>query len=208
MMAMTKTSARPATFCDGTIGAALRCGRGTASTVMAGGGGVGLRRGLVSHGCPAFPPVEDHAPRVDLVHQAEIVGGDDDGGAEPVELDEQAQQPARQRRIDIAGRLVGEQDLGLLDQRPGDRRALLFAARKHRRQHMHALAEADPFQQFDHVGAIARFLAAAHPQRQRDVLVGGHVVEQAEILEHHADPAAHQRQFLRARCASGPCRRC
>ena len=126
---------------------------------------------------------------------------------EPVELDEQPQQPARQRRIDIAGRLVGEQELGLLDQGAGDRRALLLAARKHRRQHMHALAKADPSQQFDHVGAIARLVAPAHAQRQRDILIGGQVVEQAEILEHHADAAPQRRAARPADARARPCRR-
>ena len=85
---------------------------------------------------------------------------------------------------------------GLLDEGAGDRGALLLAARQDRRQHVHALAEADPFQQLDHVGAIARLLAAAHTQRQRDVLVGRQVVEQAEILEDDADAPAQQRQLL------------
>ena len=33
---------------------------------------------------------------------------------------------------------------------------------------------------------IARLVAALHAQRQGDVLVGGEVIEQPEILEHHA----------------------
>ena len=48
-------------------------------------------------------------------------------------------------------------------------------------------------QQFDHLGAIAGLVAAHHPQRQRDVLVGGEMIEQAEILEHDADPPADAR---------------
>ena len=111
MMAMTEISERPATFCDGTIGAVLRCGRGTAVGVS---GAPAARllacSSVLSHGFPAFR-IEDHAPRLDLVHQAEVVGGDDDGGAQPVELDEEAQQPAGERRVDVAGRLVGKQDL-------------------------------------------------------------------------------------------------
>src|ERR671910_151215 len=118
MMAMTEISARPAMFCDGTIGAILRCARSLAGRAL-------------STPCPSCgsassvidvePPAgQDHAARIDLFHQAEIVGGDHHGGAEPVEFDEQPQKPARQRRIDITGRLIGEQYFGLLDQRPGD----------------------------------------------------------------------------------------
>ncbi|KAH2824480.1 hypothetical protein KXV85_000749, partial [Aspergillus fumigatus] len=52
---------------------------------------------------------------------------------------------------------------------------------------VHAVAEADPAQQVDDLLAIARLAAAHHAERQRDVLVGGHVVEQPEILQHDAD---------------------
>ena len=53
------------------------------------------------------------------------MGSDDDGRAQPVEFEEQAEQALRHRRIDVAGRLVGKQDLRPVDQRPRDRGALL-----------------------------------------------------------------------------------
>ena len=80
---------------------------------------------------------------------------------------------------------------GLADQGAGDRGALLLAAREHRRQRVHAVAEADPAEELDHVGAVARLVVAEDAERQRDVLEGGQVVEQAEILEDDADPPAH-----------------
>ena len=43
--------------------------------------------------------------------QADVVRRDDDGSAEPVERGEQVQQPLRHLGIDIAGRLVGDQQL-------------------------------------------------------------------------------------------------
>ena len=45
-----------------------------------------------------------------------------------------------QRRVDVAGRLVGEQQVGPHDERAGDGGTLLFAARENRRQHMHPVA--------------------------------------------------------------------
>ncbi len=107
-------------------------------------------------------------------------------------------QPPRERRVDVAGRLVGEQDLGLADQRAGDRGALLLPARQHRREGVHAVAEADPAEELDHVGAVARLLLVEDTERQRDILEGGQVVEQAEILEYDADPPAHRRQVALA----------
>ena len=82
--------------------------------------------------------------------------------------------------------------------RARDRGTLLLATREHRRQRPHALAEADPVQQLDHLVAIASLVAPDHAQRQGDVLVGGHVIEQAEILEHDADAAAQRRQRILA----------
>ena len=136
-----------------------------------------------------MPVADDQPARVaELVHQRQVVGGDHHRRAGFVQFDEQPEQPAGEAGVDVAGRLVGQQQLGANDQRAGDRRALLLAARQHRRQRVHLVAEADPAQKLDHLGAIARLVAAHHAQRQGDVLVGRQVVEQAEVLEHDADP--------------------
>jgi hypothetical protein len=109
MMATTATSARPAIEARGTMGERLRaragtCGRssprstsGVCSSVLL----IDVQPSLMQH----------EAPRVVLVHQRDVVGRDDDRSARFVELDEEAQQPPSQRRIDIAGRLVREQQL-------------------------------------------------------------------------------------------------
>src|SRR5215204_4713391 len=190
-MAMTPTSARLSAESTGTSGA-LR--------PSAAGGGAGAARSPRPFSDAAsiallvevqVPVRQDEAADVELIHEAEVMGRDDDRGAEPVQLDEQPQQPARQRRVDVAGRLVGEEQLRAGDEGAGDRGALLLAAGEHRRQDMHVLAEADPAQQLDDLAPVARLVLALHAQRQGDVLVGRQVVEEAEILEHHAHPAAH-----------------
>ena len=76
-------------------------------------------------------------------HQLRIVGGDHHRGAEAVEFLKETQKPLRQRRIDIARRLVGEQQIRLGDDGPGDRGALLLAAGQNRRIHVR-LARAGP----------------------------------------------------------------
>ena len=53
--------------------------------------------------------------------QLEVVGRDDDGRAQPIERLEQVQQPLGHVGIDVAGRLVGDEDLGPADHRAGDR---------------------------------------------------------------------------------------
>src|SRR6266536_201769 len=73
--------------------------------------------------------IEVRPAGIEQVHQGDIVGGDDDRGARLVELDEQAQQPPGEHRVDVAGRLVGEQQLRPGDDGAGDCGALFLAAR-------------------------------------------------------------------------------
>src|SRR5262249_34887728 len=111
MIATTATSALPAIELRGTIGVTTRGklpGGGRAGAVMSVSYCASLMRLLVD----VHPPLVQHeAARVVLVHQRDIVRRDHDRGARLVELDEQAQQPLRERRIDVAGRLVGEEEL-------------------------------------------------------------------------------------------------
>src|SRR4051812_22871996 len=112
MIATTAVSARPATVAFGTIGVsklgnspggympdAYGASPAPASTSRS-GSIVDMQPTLVQH---------DAAGLV-LVHQCNIVGRDDHRGAGPVELDEQSQQALRQIGVDVAGRLVGEQE--------------------------------------------------------------------------------------------------
>src|ERR1700686_5916890 len=105
MMATTATSARPAIEARGTIGDRLRA-----------------RAGTCGRSCPRSingpcsspillidmqPPLMQHQPpRFILVHQRDVVGGDNHRGTGLVQLDEQPQQSPPQGRIDVAGRLI------------------------------------------------------------------------------------------------------
>ena len=110
-------------------------------------------------------------------------------------------QPARHLRVDVAGRLVGEQQLRLVDDGAGDGRALLLAAGEHVRVGVHAVAKPHPLQQIGHVLLVVRHPLAGNPQRHGHIVPGGHVVEQAEILEDDADAAAQLRAPRRRHAA-------
>src|SRR6266511_4968844 len=143
MIATTATRAWPAMVLFGTIGVSKR-GRSSCGAAVGSSSGTSARVGSV---IDMHTPFVQHEPaRVVLVHQRDVVGGDHDRGARLVELDEQPQQPLRKIGIDVAGRLVGEQQLRPRDHRARDRGALLLAAREHRRERPHALAEPDPIQ--------------------------------------------------------------
>ena len=57
-----------------------------------------------------------------------FVGDHDDGLAGVVEPAEHLHDLVAGRGVEVAGRLVGQDDVGVVDQRPGDRHALLLAA--------------------------------------------------------------------------------
>src|SRR6202171_1614130 len=189
VMSTTATSARPAIEARGTIGDRLRARAGSCG-----------RSWPRSTNGPCWSPVllidmqpslmQHQPPGLVLVHQRDVVGRDNDGGAGLVQFDEQPQQSPPQGRIDIADALVRQQQLRPRNHRARDRRALLFAAGQDRRQRIHPLAEADPFQEIADLLAIAGFLAAHHPERQRHGFVSGHVIEQAKVLQHDADALA------------------
>ena len=59
-----------------------------------------------------------------------LVGDEDDGVAGGVEALEDGHDLDAGLRVEVAGRLVGEQDRRIVDERPGDRDALTLAARQ------------------------------------------------------------------------------
>src|SRR5262245_55781328 len=188
MIATIATSARPAIVPLGTIGV-TNCGSapGCGAAVTA----------LISSFIDMNSSFVQHQPaRVVLVHERDIVRGDDDRGTGLVELDKQSQQALREARIDVAGRLVGEQKLGPCDHRARNRGALLFSARQHRRQRPHPLAKPDPLQQLDHFIAEVLFFLPDDAQWQCHVLIRRHMVDQPKILEYDTDAPPQRRHSV------------
>ena len=126
----------------------------------------------------------------ELRHKLIIVGRDDDGGAEAVQLDEKPQQAARHLRVDVTGRLVGEQKLGLADHRAGDSGALLLSARQNHRIGVHPVAKAHPFQKLGDILRVIGLLPARDPQGKRHIFPGRQMIEQPEVLKNDADAAS------------------
>ena len=94
------------------------------------------------------------------------------------------------RAVEVAGRLVGEDDRRSAGERAGDGDALLLATRQLARAVRQPVAQAD---RVDHVVDPRRVaLGAAEHQRQRDVLLGGERRDQVVRLEHEPDLLAAQ----------------
>ena len=83
-------------------------------------------------------------------------------------LAQQVEDLGARLRVEVAGRLVGEDDGGLVDQRAGDRDALLLAARELRGLVAAAVAEPDAREQARDPAVVGR--APGELERQLDVL--------------------------------------
>ena len=89
---------------------------------------------------PAVEHVDDAAGEVGMRRR---VGDHDDGRAFLVELAEHPHHLLAVGGVEVAGRLVGEDQLGLADQRAGDGDALLLATRQLGRAVLGAVGDAD-----------------------------------------------------------------
>ena len=103
----------------------------------------------------------------------------------------------RHLRVDVTGRLVGEQKLGFADHRAGDSGALLLSAGQNRRIGVHPVAKSHPFQELGDVLRVIALLAARDPQGKRHILPGRQMIEQPEVLKNDADPASEVRALRR-----------
>ena len=83
----------------------------------------------------------------------------------------------------------------MVDERARDRDTLLLAAGELVRERVHLVREADEVQHLGHLPPDRRGALALHLQGVRDVLGGGPVRQQLEVLEDAADVAAQQRDL-------------
>ena len=118
----------------------------------------------------------------------------------------QAAQQVEDRRagggVQRAGRLVGQHQRGLVDQRPGDRDPLAFAAGELVRPVADAVGQADPVQRRRSASCAAP--AARHAgveQAGGDVLGGAEPVGEVELLEDEAEPRGRAARTAAGRTA-------
>ena len=134
---------------------------------------------------------------LEFVYHYVVVGGDEYGGVVfAVDAHKEVHNLFGCLRVEVAGGLVGEDEFGVVEQRPCNAHALLFAfgetvygieqfvGQTHRLHHL----------LYAGVDVVFVFPAGgAHHKRQ--VVVHVAVLEQVEILEHYAQFAAQHRNF-------------
>ena len=146
-----------------------------------------------------------------------VVGDHHDGLGEAVDgVAHEAEDLGAGAAVEVAGRLVGEDQLGLVGERAGDGDALLLAAGQFARSVLEPVGQPDGV---DHVAQpLLVGLLAGEVHRQGDVLDRGQHRQQVERLEDEPDALAAQsgelgvgqraraRRRRRTPCRSSACR--
>src|SRR3954470_4321126 len=157
-----------------------------------------LRRSLVASAAlvagQAAALERDHA-LAHLVDHLAVVGDHQDRRTGAVDAVEELHDPDRGVGVEVAGRLVTDEQRRGVDERARDRDALLLAARQLVRERVRLVREADHREHLRHLLANRRAALALHLERVGDVLGGVAVRQQLEVLEDAADVAAQQRHL-------------
>ncbi len=118
--------------------------------------------------------------------ETEVVGDDDESGAGfAVEVEEHVLDAPAGFAVKVAGRFVGEEDLGRVDEGAGEGNALLLAAGELNREMVEPLAETDLFKKRAGLGAVGA--ARTEFEGDEDVLQRGERREELEVLEDETD---------------------
>src|SRR5436190_282587 len=136
----------------------------------------------------------DHAP-AHLVDHLAVVGGDQHRRARAVDAVEQLHDPDRRLGVEVPGRLIGEQERRVVDERPGDRDALLLAAGELVGVVVDLRLQPDQAEDLRHLPADLAPRPAGDLEGVGDVVVDAAVGEQLEVLEDAADPPAQERDL-------------
>lgn len=88
--------------------------------------------------------------------------------------------------VEVAGRLVGEEDRGPVDESAGDGSALLLAAGEFAGTVTAALGETDAFEGFGHAGRAFAAANFVETKGQFDIFLESHAGEEIKGLEDHS----------------------
>jgi hypothetical protein len=120
----------------------------------------------------------------------------DDRRSEPIERCEQTHEAIGHLCINVARRLIRHQELGAVDNRASDRDALLLAARQGRGPGARSIGKAYPGKHFADWTFDVPLARTRDAQRQCDVIEGGEMADEAEVLEHDSDPPPERREGI------------
>lgn len=138
----------------------------------------------------------DHAPTHRIDHHL-VVRREQDRGAEIVDALQNFDNIVRIDGIEIAGRLIGDQHIGLIDERARNRNALLLAAGEFMGKTPYFFSQADEIEDVWHIGLYIFIALPRHFERKGDIFVHIFGGKQTEILKHGANIATKLQKILR-----------
>ena len=120
---------------------------------------------------------------------AQVMGDDNQGRAKlVVEFEQQVDDRFGGSGVEIAGRFVGEQNIGQGAKRAGQGDPLLLAAGELTREMLHPIDEANSFEH--HARRIRRVWQIFQFERKHDIFKRSETGDEVECLEHEADVAS------------------
>ena len=141
------------------------------------------------------PLVDDGHAVADALGHRQLMRDDHQRDAKrAVDVLEQLQDAHGRGRVQRARSLVAQHDLGVVRQRAGDGDALLLAAGKLAGIAVGKVPQAHQLQELAGARLALGAFLTAQLQREGDVRQHGALLEQAEVLEDHADLAAQVEQ--------------
>src|SRR5690606_23763309 len=123
-------------------------------------------------------------------NQLVVVGGHHHGGPQGVDVPEEVEDPALCLVVQVAGRLIGEQDERVVRQGAGDGHPLALPAGQLAPVRFRPVRQPDLGEEAADLRPDDRLVRARDLQGEGHVLRGGPVLEESEVLEHETDLAA------------------
>ena len=124
-----------------------------------------------------------------------VVGGHQDGHAQFIDPQQELDDLPADYRIEVARRLVRDEEARVMDKGPGNRRSLLLAAGQLVGELVSLAREADHSQHAIDSGDDLLSRRAGDFERETDVVADGLVGQELEVLEHDADTPADLRDI-------------
>ena len=133
----------------------------------------------------------------EFLYEGEIVRGDDDRDTDFLETLEELHHITRERVIEIAGGLVGDEDRGARDYGTRDADALLLTNGEFKRQRAFVLQQTDLIERRAHSFIDIPKWRIRYDQGQSDVVVNRAIHQKLVVLENHTESTSKGRNCSR-----------
>lgn len=128
------------------------------------------------------------------------MSGDDDRLALLVEFEEEVDDVGSIVRIEIPGRFISDDNLGIVDERSSDTDTLCFSSGESLDEGFFLMEESDSRENLGEFLEDVGILVSAHLHSEGDIFADGFGAEELIILEHNSNISPVGEEFLFAKC--------